>query len=55
MSSAATSHDAGLAGAGRAGDHFDGADRGEHMPGGDLIQPWSLLHGRCRLPEKSNG
>ena len=39
MSSAATSQDAGLAGVGRAGDHFDGAGQGEHVSdGGGLIQ-----------------
>jgi hypothetical protein len=32
--------DGGLAGASRAGDHFDGAGRGERVPrGGGLVQP----------------
>ena len=38
--------DPGLAGPGRAGDHLDGAGRGEHVPdGGGLVQPQPALRG----------
>ena len=38
--------DAGLAGAGRAGDHFDGARRGKRVPdGGGLVQPQPARRG----------
>ena len=38
--------DAGLAGAGRAGDHLDGAGRGEDVPdGGGLVQPQPARRG----------
>ena len=42
--------DSGLAGAGRAGDHFRGAGRGEHAPiGRGLVQPQPA---RRRLPTR---